>query len=78
MQSHGLMFSPHHSWLWLNPILSMEILMCFVSNFIPKLILVLEGMIDMLPRLLILQFLPQFQQEVLLTHPIFLPLRKMM
>lgn len=53
----------------------MEILMCFESNLIPKLILALKGMIDMLPRLLILQFLPQLQKDVLFTHPNFLALR---
>lgn len=49
--------------------------MCFESNLIPKLILALEGMINMLPRLLILQFLPQLQEDVLFTHPTFLTLR---
>lgn len=59
MQSQGLVISLQHSRLRLNPLLSMKILMCFESNLIPKLIFALEGMIDMLPRLFILQFFPQ-------------------
>lgn len=52
----------------------MEILMGFESNLIPKLILALEGVIDMLPRLLVLQFLFQLKNDVLLTHsPILTP-----
>lgn len=75
MEPQGLMISLQDSRLGFNPILGMEILMCFESNLIPELILALEGMVDMLPRLFVLQFLPQLQKNVLFAHPAFLTLR---
>lgn len=38
-------------------------------DLIPKLILALEGVIDMLPRLFILQFLLQLKNDLLFAHP---------